>query len=147
MRGAPFAACVLGGLVWALMADVHGQGSYEATPGLLPSGGFVIFFNAEGPLSYATLTVAELPEDAISLGPVSGRGCQYGLAIPIVGSSSIARVSGAAGRGGFQKALREIRERHPELRGIYDVKVDNHLFSVLTVFSRRCAEISARGFK
>lgn len=141
------AAGVLGALAWGFITNVQGRESYEAAPGLLPSKGFVIFFNAEGPLSYPTLTGAELPGDAIPIGLVTGRGCQYGLSIPIVVSSSITRVSGGAGRGGFQKALSDIRERHPRLRGIYDVKVDNHLFSILTIFSRRCIEIAARGFK
>ncbi len=147
MKGASRAALILAGLAWAVIADVRGQASYEASPGLLPAGGFVVFFNAEGPLSYPTLTVAELPKDAISLGTVTGRGCQYGLSIPILTGSSVTRVSGGAGRGGFQKALSDIREQHPQLRGIYDVKVDTHLFSVLTVYSCRCAEISALGFK
>lgn len=147
MRGAPIAACVFGALAWGFITDVWGRGSYEAAPGLLLTGGFIVFFNAEGPLSYSTLTAGKLPGDAMPLGSVTGRGCQYGLSIPILSSSAITRVSGGAGRGGFQKALGDIREQHPELRGIYDVKVDNHLLSVLTVFSRRCVEISARGFK
>jgi hypothetical protein len=147
MRWGLLVACLLGALAWVLTIEVKGQESYEASPGLLLLGGFVVFFDAQGPLSYPTLTAAEVPNDAISLGSVTGRGCQYGLSIPIVGASSLTRVSGGVGRGGFQKAIGDIRQRHPELRGIYDVKVDSHLLSVLTVFSRRCVEISARGFK
>jgi hypothetical protein len=147
VRSAPKAACVLGVLACGLIADAWGRGSYEAAPGLLFPGAFIVFFDAEGPLSYAALTPGKLPGDAMPLGAVTGRGCQYGLSIPIIGSSVITRLSGGAGRGGFQKALRGIREQHPELRGIYDVKVDNHLLSVLTVFSQQCVEISARGFK
>lgn len=146
-RVVTLAAAALGALASGGASPVWGRGSYEASPGLLPTGGFVVFFNAEGPLSYPTLTAAELPKDAVSLGSVTGRGCQYGLSLPIVGGSSITRISGGAGRGGFQKALSDILARHPRLRGIYDVKVDNHHFSVLTVFTRRCVEISARGFK
>jgi len=62
-------------------------------------------------------------------------------------SSSRASISGAVGEGGFARALQDIRERHPDLTGIYDVKVDEHFLGILTVYSRRCIEVTARGFK
>ncbi|MGC1956003.1 MAG: hypothetical protein WA970_26215 [Gammaproteobacteria bacterium] len=85
------------------------------------------------PRAYRSAT----PRDMQSHAPdrtVTGRGCQYGLSLPIRGSSSLTRVSGGAGHGGFQQALSDIRARHSQLRGIYDLKVDHHLFSVLMVF-------------
>lgn len=140
-------ACLLGAL--AFVSPVVGwcQESYEANPGLISVGGFVVFFNTTGPLSYATLTPGDRPKQTVSLGPVTGRGCQYGVSIPILANSSITRISGAAGRGGYEKALLDIRERWPELKGLYDVMVDVHLRSVLTIFSRRCTEVTAKGFK
>ena len=120
--------------------------SWEANSGLIPVGGFVVFFNAGGPLSYATLTPRDLPPDAMPIGVVTGRGCQYGLSTPLMGLST-PRLSAATGEGGYAKALEDIRVRHPDLRGIYDVKVDDHLVSVLTVFQRQCTEVTAKGFK
>ena len=120
--------------------------SYEANPGLISLSGFVVFFDSEGPLSYATLTAKNLPSGAVLIGTVKGRGCQYGISTPI-GVSSMPRMSGAAGKGGYERALQDIWERHPDLRGIYDVKVDDHLLSVLTVFQRQCTEVTAKGFK
>jgi hypothetical protein len=121
--------------------------SYEANPGLISIGGWVVFFASEGPLSYATLTARDLPRDAVRMGPVRGRACQYGLSTPIIGLNQVPRLSGAVGEGGFEKALQQIREQHPDLRGVYDVKVDDHVTTVLTVFHRQCTEVTARGFR
>lgn len=121
--------------------------SYGANSGLISTRGFVVFFDAEGPLSYATLTPRDVPADAERLGAVRGRSCQLAVSVPIVGSSSTTRLSGAGGRGGFVRAVEDIRARHPGLTGIYDVKVDEHRLSVLTVFSRLCTEVTARGFR
>jgi hypothetical protein len=35
----------------------------------------------------------------------------------------------------------------PEIRGIYDVKMDYHRISILGVYRRQCLLISARAFK
>lgn len=110
-------------------------------------GGLVLFFDSEGPLSYVTAAPGDLPDDVMPLGEVKGRGCQYGLSVPLLGASTIIQISGGVGHGGYGKALKDIKLRHPELAGIYDVKIDDHVISILTIFRRVCVEISARGFK
>jgi hypothetical protein len=57
------------------------------------------------------------------------------------------RVSGGGGVGGFERAVRDILERHPGLRGIYDVMIDVHTLNVLTFFRRLCTEVTALGFR
>lgn len=57
------------------------------------------------------------------------------------------RVGAAGGKGGYDRAVADIRSRHPELKGIYDVKVDDHRVVVLTVYQRLCTEITAWGFR
>jgi hypothetical protein len=140
-----FLAC----LVMALVAPqaAIGQSGYDASSGVIRPGGFVLFLSASGPLSYATLTPGQLPRDALRLGPVSGRGCQFAIATPILNFAGIPRLSAGAGGGGFDKALQNIRERYPDLQGIYDVKIDIHVVVVLTVFQRLCTEITAQGFR
>ncbi|MCP4406729.1 MAG: hypothetical protein GY807_03035 [Gammaproteobacteria bacterium] len=142
-------ACALGACLITLVASplATAQPSYEAKPGLLPMGGFILFFDSEGPLSYVTSAPGDLPDDIIPLGEVKGRGCQYGLSIPLLGASSIIQISGGVGRGGYGKALKDIKLRYPELTGLYDVKIDDHFISVLTMFRRICVEITAKGFK
>jgi hypothetical protein len=147
MREVALVACLLGAMAWGSATVVRAETPYEADPGLIPMGLFTVFFNTEGPLSYATLTPGDLPAEAVPLGTVKGRGCQYGVSIPIGGTSFITRVSGAVGRGGYEKALRDIRNHHPGLKGIYDVKVDEHILNILTVFERLCVEVTAKGFR
>jgi hypothetical protein len=139
----------LAGLVAALVAPpaAVGQSGYEASPGVIRPGGFVLFLRASGPLSYATLTPGDLPRDARRLGPVRGRGCQFAVATPLLTLTGIPRLSAGAGGGGLGKALQHIRARHPELQGLYDVKIDVHVVGVLTVFQRLCTEITAQGFR
>jgi hypothetical protein len=136
-------------LVVALVAPqaATGQSGYEASSGVIRPGGFVLFLRASGPLSYATLTPGDLPRDALWLGPVSGRGCQFAIATPMINIAGIPRLSAGAGGGGFDKALQHIREQYPDLKGIYDVKIDVHMVGVLTVFQRLCTEITAQGFR
>jgi hypothetical protein len=124
-----------------------GQSGYEASTGIIRPGGFVLFLSASGPLSYATLTPGDLPGDALRLGPVRGRGCQFAIATPIINIAGIPRLSAGAGSGGFDKALQNIRERYPDLQGLYDVKIDVHMVNILTVFQRLCTEITAQGFR
>ena len=145
MKRLLFLAC----LVMAMVAPqaAIGQSGYEASSGVIQPGGFVLFLSASGPLSYATLTPGQLPRDALRLGPVSGRGCQFAIATPVINIAGIPRLSAGAGGGGFDKALQHIREQHPDLKGIYDVKIDVHVVGVLTVFQRLCTEITAQGFR
>jgi hypothetical protein len=137
--------CVVVALVAPQAAS--GQSGYEASSGVIRPGGFVLFLNASGPLSYAVLTPGEVPNDARRFGLVRGRGCQFALSTPMINLFGIPRLSVGSGGGGFDKALQNIRERIPDLRGIYDVKIDVHIVGVLTVFQRLCTEITAQGFR
>ena len=125
------------------------QDTYEADPGMIyPGGVLIIFSSSQGPLSYEMPSRRELPAGAQDAGEVSGKSCQYGLSSPL--GSPLARapsVSGAEGNGGFDKTLRGIKEQHPDLRGIYDAKVDLHTTSILGIFCRLCTEINARSFR
>jgi hypothetical protein len=138
---------------WLLVIGLLGCGSvqareeYEAKPGLLVPSGLITFVHSQGPLSYASLTRRELPPDAVNAGPVSAQSCQYALSVPLSLSLSATSVSGAAGNGGYDKALRNLSKTRPELRGLYDVIVDLHRTSVLGVFSRLCTEIHARAYQ
>ena len=107
----------------------------------------MVFYDSEGPLSYQTMTPQEIPKDSIPVGEVMGESCQHGLSIPIIFSPTDRfSISGAKGNGGFKKALRNIREKHPDVVGLYDVKVDIHQRSILTIYSRECTMVVAQGF-
>ncbi len=122
------------------------QWSYEARPGIIYVGTFVVFYDSEGPLSFQTMTHHEIPQDAIKIGEVIGDSCQHGLSIPIfLSASDRFSVSGAKGDGSYKKALLNIREKNPRLAGLYDVKVDIHQWSILT-YSRDCTVVVAQGF-
>lgn len=122
--------------------------AYEADLGLIFVGGFILFYDSQGPLSYQTYTPQESPDGAVSLGEVAGDSCQHGLSIPIIFSAADRfSVSGAKGDGSFKKALRDLHQKHPEVDGIYDVKVDVHQLSILGIYKRACTEVAARGFR
>lgn len=133
-------------LATAAFAQVE-RPPWEAKPGMLRQSGLVILFATQGPLSYSPPTPAGLPKDAVPAGQVRGESCQHGLSVPLGLGLRATRLSAARGRGGFEKALADIRSRHPDLRGVYDAKVDDHIVSVLTVYNRLCTEITAKGFK
>ncbi len=122
---------------------------YEAQMGLIRVGGFIVFFNSQGPLSFQTLDPSEIPKDAVDAGVVRCDSCQHGVSVPVpgIGSNRTTNISGAGGNGGFDKALANLKKERPELRGIYDVKVDTHRISVLGIYRRLCTEVTARGFK
>jgi hypothetical protein len=122
--------------------------SYRASSDLIFVGALMVFYDSEAPLSYQTLTTQEMPKDAILLGEVEGDSCQQGLSIPIFFSpTNWVSVSGAKGNGSFKKALLDIREQHPDLTGLYDVKVDIHRKSYLTIYRKECTIVIAQGFK
>lgn len=125
------------------------RASYEPRMGLIRVGGFIVFFNSQGPLSFQTLDPSEIPKDAVDAGTVRCDSCQHGVSIPVpgLGGGRSTNVSGAGGNGGFDKALANLKKSRPELRGIYDVKVDVHQVSVLGIYRRLCTEVTARGFK
>ena len=126
---------------------------YEAKSGLILNDltgirDLILFYDSEAPLSYQTLTHRDVPQDAVLVGEVVGESCQRGLRVPLLFVLPInTRVSGAIGNGSYEKALSNIREKHPDLDGIYDVRVDIHTFSILTVYVRDCTNVVARGFK
>jgi hypothetical protein len=139
----------LGALLFLLTTSsvrAGAQESYEARSGLLQLEGLVVFFSGAGPLSYVTMTARDVPADAVRIGSVAGRGCQFGVSTPFMGTGT-PQLSGGGGEGGFARAVEDIRRRHPDLRGIYDVKVDDHVMSILTVFQRQCTEVAAQGFR
>ena len=122
----------------------------DARPGLLRPGGIVLFVNSRAPLSFETLSPSQIPADAVDAGTVFCRSCQHGISAPITAPSGTSRgtnVSGAGGNGGFERALANLKKERPEIRGIYDVKVDYHRISILGIYRRLCIEITARGFR
>lgn len=123
------------------------EGETEATPGLIGVGGFILFYGARGPLSFATLTPRDLPQGAVVGAEVEGAACEYAVSVPISLSLRGPSVSAAAGDGGYEKALRQIREAHPEIDGVFDVRVDQRTTSVLGVWRRLCTEITAASFR
>ena len=121
---------------------------YEANPGLIFVGFLIVFYDSEGPLSFQTMTPKDVPDDAVLLGKVFGESCQHGLTIPIFFSfPSRVSVSAAKGNGSYKKAILDIKQKHPDLDGLYDVMVDIHRRSILTIYSRSCTIVTARGFK
>jgi hypothetical protein len=133
-------------LFLALSAAAQESQSWEAKPGLLSLSGFAVFFGVQGTLSYAS-TPGGLPRGASDAGEVRGQACQRGLSIPLGLGLRATRVSAGAGKGGYERALADIRAQHPQIKGVYDVKADDHITSVLTIFQRLCTEVTARGFQ
>ncbi|MCX5787915.1 MAG: hypothetical protein NTX64_05315 [Elusimicrobia bacterium] len=134
-------------ILLALSAAAQETASWEAHPGLLQLSGLVVFFGGQGSLSYASPTPASLPPGAVDAGEVRGQACQQGVSIPIGLGINATRVAAGAGKGGYERALADIRAKHPALKGIYDVKVDDHHVAILTIFRRLCTEVTARGFQ
>lgn len=122
--------------------------SYEADFGLITPGGFIVFYNSQGPLSYSTLTLKDLPKGAALLGEVKSENCQYQVSIPLftVFPQQVT-LSGAQGNGGFKKAMASIQRDYPQLDGIFDVKIDIHELNILGIYNWECTEIVARGFR
>lgn len=130
-----------------LPLTAHAQQTYEASPDLISIGGYVMFYDARGPLSFLPMTRRDLPRGARIGGEVHGHACSYGISIPIALSVNAIRVSGAYGMAGYEDALKKIHQAHPKLDGVFDVRVDDHTISVLGIFRRACTEVVARGFR
>ena len=133
-------------LAMGAMAQTDGS-TWESKPGMLRLGGLVLFFGGQGPLSYQLPAAGSAPEGRVPTGEVTGTSCQYGLSVPIALAPRSTRLSAGRGLGGYEKALADIKSKHPELRGIYDAKVDDRHFSILGIYRKMCTEITARGFK
>lgn len=139
------AALACFGLISSVVAQDTDQST--ASPDVIPPSGLTLYYNTQGPLSFVSMTPGDLPPNAIPIGEVETYDCQYKLSIPLSLSLRATSVSGVQGNGSFRKAMEGLHRNHPELAGIYDVKVDLHVTSVLGVFQRLCTEISARGYK
>jgi len=137
-------AALLAAFAAMVAASPFGQESYEARPGLITLEGYVVFYNAQGPLSMVSMTRSELPKDAVPSGKVEGKSCQHGLQIPLSATLWPTKVSGAIGDGGYRKVLSEIREDN-QIIGLYDVKVDQQIVSILGIYRRICTEVRAYG--
>jgi hypothetical protein len=140
-----FTACLL---VMVIQSSASAEDpSYEASVGLIQPGGFVIFYNSRGPLSYRTLTLKDLPAGFSLLGEVRASSCQYAISIPLdLIFRQVPRVSGAQGNGGFKKAMAALHREYPQVEGIFDVIIDVRELSILGLYSRECTDIVARGF-
>ncbi len=134
-------------LALAAPAAARGEGEEDvAVPGLMPAGGIMIFYKSEGPLSFVTATPKDVPARARELGTVRGVSCQHGLSIPIAAQFRATSVTGGYGNGSFAKALERIKKDKPEISGIYDVRTDLRVFSILGIYRKLCTEVTARAF-
>lgn len=137
-------------LLLALAAPACAQresDEFEGTPAVLRMGGLLIYHDTKAPMSFAAMTPKDLPPGAILTGEVRGRACQHGLAVPLSATFRATTISGAKGDGGYEKALQVLAKAHPELSGVFDVKVDLHTRSILGFYRRLCTEVSALGFR
>lgn len=134
-------------LLPASLVQARGENDEDtATPGLIPSGSFNLFYDSSGPLSFVANTPKDKPKGAPELGLVKGVSCQHGLSIPITANLRGTSISGAVGNGSFVKALAEIKKKKPEVAGIYDVRTDQRVFSILGIYRKLCTEVTARAF-
>lgn len=138
-------AAVLLSLASGAAARGDGEGD-DAVPALIPAGGIMLFYASEGPLSFVTMTAKDRPASARDLGTVKGVSCQHGLSVPIAAQFRATSISGGYGDGSFKKALEQIKKDKPELAGIYDVRTDLRIFSILGIYRKLCTEVVARAF-
>ncbi len=142
------ALLVMAGLGLITTIGCSQNAAYEANVGLLPVGGFMVFYDSQGPLSYTSLTPHQVPKRAVVLEEVMGESCQHGLSIPIFFSSPVrGGISGTRGDGSYRKAFDNIQGKYRDLDGIFDIKVDIHQYSILGIYKKNCTEVVARGFQ
>jgi hypothetical protein len=118
--------------------------TYQARPSLIPPGSLVLFYFSKGPLSSNPSTRKDLPPDAVLGEQVFGKTCQYGLSVPLSLSLRSSSLSGAIGDGGYRKTIEKMKKDHPELLGLFDVKVDLHITSILGFYRRLCTEVTGQ---
>lgn len=137
-------------LAAALASPASAIGENEdaaAVPSLQLPGGLLLFYKATGPMSFVAMTPKDLPQDARQLGEVRSVSCQRGVSVPISPSWNATSVSSGYGDGGYRKALELMKQQNPELAGIYDVRVDLGIFSLLNgLYRSLCTYVTARGF-
>lgn len=140
------AAALLLALV-AGSARADGEGDEDdAVPGLMPAGGLVLFYDSGGPMSFPSMTPKDVAADVVKIPEVKGRACQRGVSVPIAAEINALNVSAYAGNGGYAKAVAQIKKDHPEVVGIYDVRTDVEVFSILGLYKSLCTEVTARAF-
>lgn len=139
------AAVLLLTLATGAAARGEGEGD-DAVPSLIPAGGIMLFYNSEGPLSFVTMTAKDRPASARDLGTVKGVSCQHGLSVPIAAQFRATNITGGYGDGSFKKALEMIKKEKPDLSGLYDVRTDLRIFSILGIYRKLCTEVTARAF-
>ena len=118
----------------------------DALPGLQPANGMVLFYESSGPLSFPSMTPKDVPDGARKIREVKGRACQRGLSIPIAANFNATNISAYYGNGGYAKAVAQIKKLNPEVLGIYDVRTDVEVFSILGFYRSLCTEVTARAF-
>jgi hypothetical protein len=119
----------------------------DIRPAVISPGGLPLFFASAGPLSYRGLASTEIPKDAVPIGDIFGKSCQYSLTVPLTATIRAMSVSGAVGNGTYNKILKDMTRDHPGLRGIYNTRVDLHYTTILGIFGRLCTEINAQGYR
>ena len=134
----------------ALLAGVSkavGEGDEDdANPGLQSPSGWVLFYQSAGPLSFPSMTPKDVPDGVRRIREVQGRACQRGLSVPTSASVSATSFSAYFGNGSYGKAIAQIRKMHPEIVGLYDVRTDVEVFSILGFYRSLCTIVSARAF-
>ena len=103
--------------------------------------------DSSAPLSSQPLLPSEIPKDAAFSGKVFGEGCQFAVSAPLTLAYNATKLSVAFGGGGYMKAIMEIKNRRPDINGIYDEMIDEHSLSILGIFQYLCVEVHARAYK
>ena len=106
----------------------------------------MLFYKSSGPLSFVTMTPKDRPAGARELGTVKGVSCQHGLSVPIAAQIRATSITGGYGDGSFVKAIEQIKKAQPDMTGLYDVRSDLRIFSILGIYRKLCTEVTARAF-
>jgi hypothetical protein len=117
-----------------------------ALPTLQTTSWLTPFYDSTGPMSYVAMTPRDVPAGARLIPEVRSVSCQRGLSIPTTLSLQATDVNFVYGDGGFVKCVRKIVKEHPEVAGIYDVRVDLEIFSILGIYKATCTIVTARAF-
>jgi hypothetical protein len=118
----------------------------DAVPGMQSANGLVLFYESAGPMSFAAMTPKDVPENALKIQEVRGTACQRGLSVPIAANFNATNISAYRGNGSYAKALAQIKKERPDVLGIYDVRTDVEVFSVLGIYRSLCTIVTARAF-
>jgi len=144
------AAVLAAALAAALTAPVRAEGEGDedaADPSMQSTSLLTVFYDSTGPMAFVAMTPKDVPAGARLIREVRGVSCQRGLSLPTALSLTSTSVGGAYGDGGYARALADIRKKHPEAAGIYDVRVDLETFSLFGFYQTLCTIVTARGFE